>query len=155
MIGTGPAGVTLARSLAARGLDVALMEGGGLEWSPESQDVYAGDVIGHDYFDLDAARLRLFGGTSGHWNGQCRELDPGDFAARPHHPLGAWPIAKADLDPYQAETDAILDLPEAALPDLPGAGTRFAGSGSATARRPASPRNTRPSSPPPRGSCSP
>ena len=125
VIGTGPAGASLARSLAAQGLDVALMEGGDLEWTPESQDVYVGENLGLDYLDLDAARLRMFGGTSGHWNGQCRELDPGNFAARPHHPLGAWPIAKADLDPYQPAADAILDVSDPALPDIPVPGEAF------------------------------
>lgn len=119
VIGTGPAGMTLARTLAARGLDVALMEGGEMEWTPESQDVYVGENLGLEYFDLDMARLRMFGGTSGHWNGQCRELDPGDFLARPHHPLGAWPIGKADLDPHQAAADEILDVSAPAQPDIP------------------------------------
>ena len=119
VIGTGPAGMTLARTLAARGLDVALMEGGEMEWTPESQDAYIGENVGLEYFDLDTARLRMFGGTSGHWHGQCREFDPGAFLARPHHPLGAWPIGKADLDPYQAAADAILDVSAPAQPDLP------------------------------------
>ena len=125
VIGSGPAGMTLARTLAARGLDVALMEGGDLEWTPESQDVYVGENVGLEYFDLDAARLRQFGGTSGHWNGLCRELDPENFEARPYHALGAWPIGKADLDPYQPEADAILDVSAPAQPDIPIPGEDF------------------------------
>ena len=69
VVGSGPAGVTLARALAARGLDVALMEAGGLEISPEAQDPYAGDVIGLDYYDPFISRLRYFGGSSNHWGG--------------------------------------------------------------------------------------
>ena len=38
--------------------------------------------VGRDYFELDTARLRYFGGTSNHWGGMCRTLDPYDFA--PH-----------------------------------------------------------------------
>ena len=37
VIGSGPAGITLARRLAARGLEVALMEAGDIYWSEESQ----------------------------------------------------------------------------------------------------------------------
>ena len=48
VIGTGPAGITLARRLAARGFTVALMEGGGLDLEPESQELYEGEVVGHD-----------------------------------------------------------------------------------------------------------
>ena len=110
VIGAGPAGITLARKLAARGLDVALMEAGGLEWSEASQDVTKGESVGITYPDLDIARLRYFGGSSGHWNGLCRALDPADFEARAANPDGGWPIGRADLDPYAEEVHEILDL---------------------------------------------
>jgi choline dehydrogenase-like flavoprotein len=110
VIGTGPAGTTLARQLAARGLDVALMEAGGLEWSEESQDVTRGTSVGILYPDLDVARLRFLGGNSNHWNGLCRAFDATDFEARPANPDAAWPIGRADLDPYTDAVHDILDL---------------------------------------------
>jgi choline dehydrogenase-like flavoprotein len=110
VIGAGPAGITLARRLAAHGLHVALMEGGGLEWSEESQDVAAGESVGLAYPDLDVARVRCFGGSSGHWNGLCRAFEAADMLPRPQNPLSGWPITRADLDPYQAEVAEILDL---------------------------------------------
>lgn len=110
VIGAGPAGISLARKLAARGLEVALMEAGGLEWSEESQDVVRGENVGLAYPDLDIARLRYFGGSSGHWNGLCRPLDPEDFGPRPENADGGWPITRADLDPYTEEVHGILDL---------------------------------------------
>jgi len=120
VIGTGPAGMTVARRLAAQGFSVALMEGGGLDLETESQALYAGEVVGLDYYQLQDARLRMFGGSSMHWGGRCRALDAINFEARAYEPLSGWPIGKADLDPYQAETDAILDLiPAADAPDLP------------------------------------
>jgi hypothetical protein len=120
VIGTGPAGMTVARRLAANGFSVALMEGGGLELETESQDLYEGEVVGLDYYDLRDARLRMFGGSSMHWGGRCRELDAINFLPRSYEALSGWPIRKADLDPYQAETDTILDLvPAAEAPDLP------------------------------------
>jgi choline dehydrogenase-like flavoprotein len=110
VIGAGPAGITLARRLAARGLEVALMEAGGLYWSEESQDVAAGESVGLAYPDLDAARLRYLGGSSGHWNGLCRGFEAEDLRPRPQNPLSGWPITRAELDPYQAEVAEILDL---------------------------------------------
>jgi choline dehydrogenase-like flavoprotein len=110
VIGAGPAGITLARRLAARGLDVALMEGGGLDWSEESQDVAQGESVGLAYPDLDTARVRCLGGSSGHWNGLCRAFEAADMRPRPQNPSSGWPIGKADLDPYQAEVTEILDL---------------------------------------------
>ncbi|WP_297975814.1 GMC oxidoreductase [uncultured Amaricoccus sp.] len=110
VIGAGPAGITLARRLAARGLAVALMEGGGLEWSEESQDIAVGESVGLTYPDLDAARVRAFGGSSGHWNGLCRAFEAADMRPRPQNPSSGWPIGREDLDPYQAEVAEILDL---------------------------------------------
>ena len=111
VIGAGPAGITLARTLAASGLEVALMEGGGLAPSAESEDIYAGENTGVPYHELDVCRLRFFGGSSGHWEGLCSEIAPLDFKPNPAQPvLGGWPIGKADLDPYAQATAEILDL---------------------------------------------
>src|SRR6188474_2319533 len=82
VIGAGPAGITLARRLAAAGARVALMEAGGLEYSDESQDVYRATNVGMEYFDLDICRLRYFGGTSNHWGGWTRALEAVDFLAK-------------------------------------------------------------------------
>jgi choline dehydrogenase-like flavoprotein len=120
VVGSGPAGVALARRLAASGRHVALMEAGGLEISPEAQDPYLGENIGLDYFDPFISRLRYFGGSSNHWDGRCRELDAHDFEPRPGNPLSGWPITKSDLDPYAGETAEILALPpEGVFSDTP------------------------------------
>ena len=120
VIGAGPAGITIARTLAATGANVALMEAGGLELTDESQDVYRGTNLGLDYFDMDTARLRYFGGTSNHWAGWTRALDPYDFTPKPYMALSGWPISRLDLDPYRARADEILDVPsETEAPDLP------------------------------------
>ncbi|MBP7242285.1 GMC oxidoreductase [Amaricoccus sp.] len=113
VIGAGPAGITLARRLAALGHDVALMEGGGEDITAESQEIYEGEPIGRDYWPLDVPRLRFLGGSSGHWGGWCRQLDDVDFAAKSWNPMSGWPIDKAALDPYAREADGILDIPRA------------------------------------------
>ncbi|WP_424930950.1 GMC oxidoreductase [Amaricoccus macauensis] len=118
IVGTGPAGMSLARRLAAHGFSVALMEGGGLDITAESQELYEGDIVGLPYYPTDITRLRFLGGSSNHWGGRCRALDPYDYRAQPHHPLSGWPIGWEDLSPYAAETEAILDLPPSeATPD--------------------------------------
>lgn len=111
IIGTGPAGVTCALSLARPGRRIALLEGGGESISDWSQDLYRGEVVGDPYFDLDACRLRYFGGTSNHWAGMCRPLDAADFEARGSLALTAWPIGKRDLDRYVPEASEILEIP--------------------------------------------
>ena len=69
VVGSGPAGMTLALELGDYGRSVILLEGGGLHQTTQSQDIYKGDVIGDPYYELDSARLRYLGGTSGHWGG--------------------------------------------------------------------------------------
>ena len=118
--GAGPAGITLARQLAAQGFSVALMEAGGFDYDPASQDVYMGDCGGHDYFPLDECRLRYFGGTSGHWDGKCRPLEARDFLPHGCNPLSGWPFGKATLDPYLEPAARILDLADPIVPpELP------------------------------------
>lgn len=109
--GAGPAGITLARSLARRNLRVLLLKGGDEYLSDESQDLYRGTNSGIPYFPLDETRLRLLGGSSNHWTGHCGALGPLDFEPLDHAPMRVWPIGKADLDPFHAETREILDLP--------------------------------------------
>lgn len=120
VIGGGPAGITLALRLAAQGLDVALMEAGGFDYDSGSQDFYTGESVGQPYLALDECRLRYFGGTSGHWDGKCRPLEGYDFAGSSVEPLTRWPIDRAELAPYSAETDSILELEGPGLiPDIP------------------------------------
>ncbi|MGH7488748.1 MAG: FAD-dependent oxidoreductase, partial [bacterium] len=110
VVGSGPAGITLSRALARKGRNVALFEGGREILSPESQELYAGDIVGMNYWPLETTRLRFFGGSSNHWQGWCRPLDAWDFLPRDVNPHSGWPITKSDLDGYAAETAEILDL---------------------------------------------
>lgn len=109
IVGTGPAGITCARKLAAAGQRVLLLEGGGFDYDDASQNLYAGQITGDRYEDLDVNRLRFFGGTSNHWAGWCRPLDPWDFEPNAVDDKG-WPISHADVAPYLAEASDILDL---------------------------------------------
>jgi choline dehydrogenase-like flavoprotein len=117
VVGTGPAGITVARRLAQRGSSVALLEAGGLDFDARSQDLYQGEIVGRPYFPLDVTRLRYYGGTSNHWGGWSRALDQRDFEVNPLNPLSGWPISKKDLEPYADETADILELSEP--PDTP------------------------------------
>ena len=67
--GAGPAGITIARILAEAGKTVALLEGGGLERTEDSQNIYQGKNIGLNNWDaVFNCRLRYLGGTSNHWS---------------------------------------------------------------------------------------
>jgi len=110
VVGSGPAGMTLALELERDGRSVILLEGGGLDRSDESQDIYKGDVIGDPYYKLDTSRLRYLGGTSGHWGGWCRAFKEGDFQKKEGFEVAHWPIEKKDLDPFLEKALSILEV---------------------------------------------
>lgn len=108
IIGAGAAGITLALKLARSGVKIVLLEGGGLEMTDQSQDLYMGDADG--YVDLDIARLRYFGGTTNHWTGYCRNPKPVDLEARPWLPQTGWPIGFETIEPYLEEAAASVEV---------------------------------------------
>ena len=100
IVGTGVAGITLARRLVDLKRTVCMLESGGLDFEQPTQDLYLGSNVGMPYYDLDQSRLRFFGGTIGIWGGRCALLDPIDFERREWVPHSGWPITRNDLDPY-------------------------------------------------------
>ena len=110
IIGSGPAGISLALQLEKQKIPCLIVEAGGFERSEEGQSNFKGKVIGDHYIDLEIARLRYFGGSSGHWSGWCRPLDEVDFEARNGVKNSGWPIRKKDLDPYTIKTNSILEI---------------------------------------------
>ncbi|MEZ5848573.1 MAG: GMC family oxidoreductase [Geminicoccaceae bacterium] len=91
-------------------LDVLLLESGGFEEDSATQDLYAGHSTGHPGADLEYSRLRFFGGSTNHWGGFCRPLDEQDFMERPWVPGSGWPITRADLDPFYARAEPLVEL---------------------------------------------
>ena len=109
IVGSGPAGITLALKLADKGINVALLEAGGLDYSAESQNYYECESVGHDAWP-EYTRLRYFGGTSNHWSGRCRPFEASDFDKRVINGLPGWPIRYDSIKGYLEEAMTILDL---------------------------------------------
>ncbi|MBF8805626.1 GMC family oxidoreductase [Pseudomonas asiatica] len=113
IIGAGPAGITLGLRLAAAGWSVLLAEGGGREYSANSQALYACASTGLELY-AGEARLRYLGGTSNHWAGRCRPFSPSDFAVPPIGGLPGWPIPYSEIAGYLPAAMDIVDLPPGA-----------------------------------------
>jgi choline dehydrogenase-like flavoprotein len=108
IVGSGPAGLTLATALCKAGVDVLVVESGGTAIDAWAQALNEGPVVGDDYAGLGNTRHRQLGGTVHAWNTPIQgeigakylPLDPSDFDIRDRAgPLAAWPI------PYDALRD--------------------------------------------------
>lgn len=109
IIGGGPAGITLARAFSGSAIKVCVVEAGGLQPEADVQALYSGENVGIQY-PLDAARLRFLGGSSNHWGGYCRPLDPIDFEQRDWVPHSGWPFGIDELAPYYPPASAIVEV---------------------------------------------
>src|SRR3546814_10258537 len=64
VVGAGVAGIALTRRLLAAGHEVLLLESGGTDFEAATADLNVGTSSGEDYYPLDHARMRFFGGTT-------------------------------------------------------------------------------------------
>lgn len=109
IIGGGPAGITLARAFARSAVSVVLAEAGDLHADADVQALYQGENAGIHY-PLEGARLRFLGGSSNHWGGYCRPLDPIDFEQRDWVPYSGWPFGIDELLPFYPEAADIVEV---------------------------------------------
>src|SRR5579859_1957929 len=110
IVGGGAAGITLAHEFSEAPFRVVLLESGGMDYEPDTQDLYQGQSIGRPFEDLTACRLRYFGGTTNHWGGWCLPLDAIDFEARDDFSHHGWPFLKSDLDPWYRRAQEVCQL---------------------------------------------
>jgi choline dehydrogenase-like flavoprotein len=113
IVGAGAAGITIALDLIGSGLSVLVLESGGPEEEPATQNLYAGSVVdARLHSPPDRYRQRRYGGTTSIWGGRCTPFDPIDFAARDYAPAGGWPITRADVEPFYPRANALCEAGE-------------------------------------------
>ena len=117
VVGGGPAGITLARAFAGSGVQVCVVEAGGLQPDAQVQALYEGENAGIEY-PLAVLRMRMFGGSSNHWGGYCRPLDPIDFEARDWVPHSGWPFGIEELASYYGPASDIVEVAPAEYRDM-------------------------------------
>ncbi|GJM22710.1 MAG: hypothetical protein DHS20C15_26250 [Planctomycetota bacterium] len=106
VVGSGPAGITLVRELAASGLRIALLESGRRRPTPAADALR--EVSSSGLPIKDYSRERVLGGTSSTWAGLSSPLDDIDLEARPWLAAArdGWPIPRAELEPcWRAASD--------------------------------------------------
>lgn len=102
IVGSGPAGITLALSLEKKKIDCLIIEAGQEEYNDESQQNYTGKIIGDQITDLRYSRLRQLGGTSGHWGGWCKPIEKWN--------IEKWGIEYNSFSKLKDQTCKILEI---------------------------------------------
>jgi choline dehydrogenase-like flavoprotein len=100
IVGSGPAGLTLAMELARGGRPCVVVESGELAPGP-AQDLSIARIVDpslHD--DMSIAVSRRLGGASNLWGGRCMRLDPIDFEPRAYAEGARWPMDFAEIEPF-------------------------------------------------------
>ena len=112
VVGAGAVGVMTAVDLARGGRRVRLLEAGGATLQARSQRLFEqADALGHPHPGLHIGRFRMLGGTTNFWGGQLIRFDRNIFGPRPWvHEDTAWPIDRADLDPFHDRALAMLGM---------------------------------------------
>jgi choline dehydrogenase-like flavoprotein len=101
-------------ALANLPIKILLLESGGLEFEDDTQKLYEGPETGNvKYLALEASRLRMLGGSTNHWGGWTRPLDPSDFDKRSWLPFSGWPISHSEFTRYIPRAQELI---EAGLP---------------------------------------
>lgn len=118
IVGSGPAGLTLAVEFAEQNFRVCLLESGGLEKDETVQSLSKGKVP-KPYPDMEVTYNRQFGGTSNIWHIQIGNGETGarfipfnqtDFEAREEIPYSGWPFSRADMDSYYQRAQQMCRL---------------------------------------------
>ena len=109
IVGSGPAGITLARGLSTMGRRICVLESGGRQPDPFADGLKEVDSTGIHIKDY--SRERIFGGTSTTWAGLSSPLDPIDLEVRPWVPHSGWPLSWQELEPYYEEATQRFGFP--------------------------------------------
>ena len=101
IVGSGPAGLSIAKEFAGRRLQVWVLESGGITEEADTQSLYKIENVGDPRrIEQDRIRSRIYGGTSRLWTGRCAPLSPEDYQHRTWIPYSGWPFDHAEIEPY-------------------------------------------------------
>jgi hypothetical protein len=110
IVGGGIAGLMLAQRLARSGLDVSVLEAGGLQLEDRSQALYQAEMAATHHLGSTEGRVRTFGGSSTRWGGQLLPFTEDIFTPVAGSPSLPWPIGESAISSYYDEIQRIMHL---------------------------------------------
>jgi choline dehydrogenase-like flavoprotein len=123
IVGSGPAGMTIAGEFVNSGVWVCLLDAGGDRAETDSPGLCAGSVNSPDGYDMNVlreGRARQFGGSANLWNHRlhqgreafvrCVPLDAIDFERRAWVQESGWPFPKQELEPFYERARRIFGI---------------------------------------------
>jgi len=118
VVGTGPAGIVLAREFLGSGIHVTMLESGGLQFNPSIQQLNEGVTVGDPCANPKLTRHRQVGGTVNIWNtvvgtepgAKYVPLDEIDFEARPGMEMDGWPFDRCHLQSFYCRAQTLCGL---------------------------------------------
>lgn len=120
IVGSGPAGLTVAEELADRRCRVLILESGGSSSGRRDRRHLVGESSGEP-FPVVSSRARGFGGTSRLWKPETglrvRRLDAIDFGPLAARSGSRWPFGACELESFYQRAEAFLGL-AAGRPDV-------------------------------------
>jgi choline dehydrogenase-like flavoprotein len=111
IIGSGPAGITIARELSGTPLRVTVLESGGTERQEATDALNEIESVGWPrVLDQWEVRNRIVGGSSTTWWSRCAPFDEIDMEQRDWVPYSGWPVKAGDLTSYIERSAKYLGL---------------------------------------------
>jgi len=111
IVGAGPAGLTVARALRGRGLEIVILDAGADVPEPDHDARPVPGITG--WYDVRRSHFRAVGGSSKRWfetGWKARCLEPEDFEHRPWIPHSGWPLSFEDLRRHFETAQTICEL---------------------------------------------
>ena len=110
VIGTGAAGIAIAREFFGTDTGVLLLESGGLTQGAKSDSLNGGESTGLAPASLTEGRGRSLGGSTALWAGQCLPPAEGMLERRPWVSHSGWPLERRELEPYVRRAEALFGI---------------------------------------------
>ena len=119
IVGAGAAGISMALEFIDSGIEVLLLESGGVALEKDTQALYSGAVADQRlHSPPDRYRQRCFGGSTTIWGGRCVPFDAIDFETRDYVAQSGWPFGHEELMPYYVRANRLCEAGEFAYTDV-------------------------------------